>query len=307
VRAAPSGINTNTGSASAALQGYTTAGPAQPGQTGYLNTSVAGRTGNNASSGGNGATGSGTRQLAGAGGIIRVIDVIARDLEKVGQVAHPAKEASERLLHGGIKALAEAKNVAFAGAVFIGQLEQKQAQIEIERNEAEEKFGASIARAAVEHPDVVALVVGLVLLADPPGALALTVLAMTAGGASATKNFREGHYGDAAVDAASVIIGGGGAAAKILSDAADTQRAVSAARAARLGEEAAESTAKPNEVPALTSKQRTDLNTLIQNFRDDSTRAELLRSTERRREFAAAYLSLVSTTDAYVGRSHPHP
>lgn len=37
VRAVPSGVNTNTGSASAALQGYTTSGPAQPGESGYKN------------------------------------------------------------------------------------------------------------------------------------------------------------------------------------------------------------------------------------------------------------------------------
>lgn len=37
VRAVPSGVNTNTGSASAALQGYTTSGPAQQGQAGYRN------------------------------------------------------------------------------------------------------------------------------------------------------------------------------------------------------------------------------------------------------------------------------
>jgi hypothetical protein len=33
----PSGVNTSTGSASAALQGYTTSGPAQPGESGSLN------------------------------------------------------------------------------------------------------------------------------------------------------------------------------------------------------------------------------------------------------------------------------
>jgi len=90
--APPGGISTNTGSASAALQGYTTSGPAQPGQSGSLNVPPV-EGGGGGTGGGGGGEGGGGIATSGTGSPGTTTTINARIQTHLSDPtgAHPGK------------------------------------------------------------------------------------------------------------------------------------------------------------------------------------------------------------------------